>query len=382
MSTKPHIYCDHNATTPVHPDIQSSYLSALAMYGNPSSLYLAGRQSKDALESARESLAQHIGANPDQIIFTSSGTESNNQVLKHFISHHILKKDPVHIIVSAIEHSSVLSSIHVLKAYGIEVDIAPVDINGKLNIEAYTALFKPHTKLVCIVMANNEIGTIQNIAQIASIAHEHQALCHSDAVQALGKLPISTSELDTDFLSFSAHKIYAPKGVGALYVKDPLQLTPLLTGGHHERSLRASTENVPAIIAFEAAIKRLDPNAYQAHTQPLKAALKKGLSKIPDIIFNDTDDGLSNTISMSVLGLDGYGIAINCDLEGIDLSTGSACSVGSVEPSPILSAIGIPLEQNKSTLRISLGLTTTRDDIEIIIDKLTTIIRRMRQSAT
>lgn len=373
------IYCDYNATTPVFPQIQKHYQEGLSCYGNPSSLYLEGREAKEILESARDVLSLKIGCQSDQIIFTSSGTESNNQVLKTLIFNKIVLNQSVHVLVSAIEHSSIYDTVVILQQYGIAFDYIPVTASGKIDLDAYRRLFRPDTKLVSVMLANNEIGCIQDIAALSAIAHEYGALFHSDAVQALGKTSICLKELDVDYMSFSAHKIYAPKGVGALYVKDDSLLKPLLDGAHHERSMRASTENVPGIYAFEKAVELIDVDAYQAYTLPLKTYFVQLLREhISDIVFNHCEDGLTNTVNVSFIGLDGHALAMNCDLEGINVSTGSACSVGSIELSHVLKAKGISDRLNQSTLRFSFGLMSEMQDCDVVVDRLIAIVDRMR----
>ena len=374
------IYCDHNATTPVLQSIQTKYIDFLNKFGNPSSLYQVGREAKEALESVRFTLAQHINARPDQVIFCSSGTEANNQVLKQFIEMKVLENKPIHMLVSSIEHSSVLATVDYISKFGIEVDVIPVDSNGFIVEEAYRELFKETTSLVSIMFANNEIGTIQDLKKYAAIAHENGALFHSDSVQALGKIDIDVQHLDVDFMSFSSHKVYAPKGAGALYVKNEHQCKPQLYGGLHERGLRASTENIPTLLAFEEAIKQINVAQFQQHTQSLKDQFKALFNGSELVLFNGLQTGkvLSNTVNISCPGCDGQALAMNCDLEGIDVSTGSACSVGSIEPSHVLNAIGLSSELNKSSLRISFGLTNTMDQVIDLYETLLSIIQRVK----
>lgn len=374
------IYCDHNATTPVLQTIQNKYIEFLAKFGNPSSLYQLGREAKEALESVRYTCAEHINARPDQIIFCSSGTEANNQVIKQFIEIQVLENKPVHMLVSSIEHSSVLATVDYVSKFGIEVDVIPVDSNGLIIEEAYRNLFKENTKLVSIMFANNEIGTIQDLQKCSAIAHENGALFHSDAVQAFGKIDIDVQQLDIDFMSFSSHKIYAPKGAGALFVKDEHQCKPQLYGGLHERGLRASTENIPTLLAFEEAIKQINVAQFQQKTQAFTDQFKELFKESDFVLFNarQTRDALSNTVSISCPGCDGQALAMNCDLEGIDVSTGSACSVGSIEPSHVLNAIGLSDELNKSSLRISFGLTNTSEQVTKLYQILSSIVQRVK----
>ena len=375
-----YIYCDHNATTPIKPSIHAAFVEALSVFGNASSLYHLGRQAKEAIELSRQKLADCISSLPDQLIFTGSGTESNNQVLMHFFHLKHMINEPIHILVSSIEHASVRLTAGFLERFGIECDYIPVTRDGVVDEETFKQCLKPHTKLVSIVLANNEIGTIQDIKRLSEIAHDHGALIHTDAVQALGKYDINVEDLDVDFMSFSSHKLYAPKGVGALYIKDETHFNPLLYGGSHERGLRASTENVPGIIAFGAAIDCIDVTYYQQHTQALIDYLKLEFLMVEDVVINGGNSvlSLSNTLNMTFRGCSGYALAMNCDLEGIALSTGSACSVGSIEPSHVLDAIGVSLDDNKSSIRFSVGLTNTLEEMTDVVKSIKSIVDRLR----
>ena len=376
---KKRIYCDYNATTPILPDVQKSFLKGLDYYGNASSLYSVGREAKEIMEATRESLATVLGCYPDQLIFTSSGTESNNQVLKSLIYDKVVLKKDVHILISAIEHSSIFDTVKVLSDYGIEYDIVPVDSTGKVDITSYKSLFRSDTSLVSIMMANNEIGQIQDIKQLCEIAQKNNVLFHTDAVQALGKIKIDVTDLGVDFLSLSAHKVYAPKGVGVLFVKDDSLVKPLLDGAHHERSMRASTENIPAIYAFQKAIEKINVEAYQKYTLSIRDYFVQQLKiSISGVSFHHVNTGLSNTVSVSFDGVFGHHLAMNCDLEGIDVSTGSACSVGAIEPSHVLRAIGVVDEVNQSTLRFSFGLMSQKQDCDEIVARLERIVKQMR----
>ena len=374
------IYCDHNATTPVHSDVQASFVEALSVYGNASSLYQLGRQAKEAIEFSRQQLADCLGASVDQLIFTGSGTEANNHVLMQAIYLKRQSSDPVHILVSSIEHSSVKETTTYLKSFDIECDFIPVDDNGCIDISVFKGLFKSYTRLVSVVLANNEIGTIQDIQLLCEIAHEHAALFHTDAVQALGKYHIDVNQLNVDFMSFSSHKLYAPKGVGALYIKDETNVNPLLYGGHHERGLRASTENVPGIIAFGTAVSRIDVSYYQQHTESLIEFLKQEFLVLDGVVVNAANSPLrlTNTLNITFSGCSGYALAMNCDLEGIALSTGSACSVGSIEPSHVLDAIGVSVDDNKSSIRFSVGLTNSIDEMHVVVKTVKAIVDRLR----
>tara|TARA_A100001015_G_scaffold47718_1_gene52740 strand:+ start:4876 stop:6021 length:1146 start_codon:yes stop_codon:yes gene_type:complete len=375
-----YIYCDHNATTPLHPDVKQTFIDSTNLFGNASSLYKISRYSREAIEDAREQIASSLNASPSQLLFAASGTEANNQVLKHLLLKRCVQQEKAHVILSAIEHSSVLATGQYLEQFGIEVDVVPVNEQGIVNLDQYKALFKEHTALVSLIFANNEIGSVQPIKDCVAIAHEKFVPVHTDAVQAYGKCHLDVKDLDVDYMSLSGHKIYGPKGVGALYVKDDEQLSPLLHGGYHERSLRASTENSSGIIAFAKAASLIDVNAYQAHTKTLRATLKEGfLRDIPDIVCHGHDEGLTNTLNVSFLGVEGVELAMNCDLKGIYVSTGSACSSGSSELSHVIKACGFDDDVNKSSVRFSLGLTNTLEEIHHLLEYVNKIVKRMRQ---
>ena len=355
------------------------FFDVMQHYANASGLFRCAREAREIIESARDTVAAQLNASSENIIFCSSGTEANNQVIQQLIHKKVILKQPCHVIVSSIEHSSVKNAALYLKPFGIELDFCPVGADGRLDLDAYKALFKPHTSLVSLIYANNEIGSIQPVKEAVLIAKEHGALTHSDAVQAFGKCKLDVQALGLDFLTVSAHKIYGPKGAAALYVNDDDTLSPLIHGGGHERQLRAGTENVLAIAGFAAACEQIDVPRYQAHTLGLKQRFKQGLLETLDAIqFNDTNSGISNTVSLTVKGVDGLNLAINLDLDGICVSTGSACSTGSREPSHVLSAIGLSDDLNKSTLRFSFGLSNTNADIDTAVSRVTDIVTRMR----
>jgi cysteine desulfurase len=374
------IYCDNNATTALHAPVRDAMNEALSLYANASGVYKSARLVREAIESARTSVASAIGCRADQLLFNGSGTEANNQVLKQYIERKCRVEEKIHVLVSAIEHSSVIKSATYLRQFGIEVDIIEVHNNGTVNIDAYKRLFKPYTKFVSILLANNETGVIQDIPTLSKIAHEHNALFHSDAVQALGKIPVNVHDLGVDFLTVSSHKIYGPKGAAALYVADDDTVLPFMHGGQHERNLRAGTENAVAIIGFQKAVELLDTSFFNQHTKILKETFKTGLlASLSDLVFHDHNEGLSNTVSVSFLGISGHKLAMNCDLEGIYVSTGSACAAGSPEPSHVINAYNIDEETNKSTLRFSFGLYNTAEEIKTVVEKVSIMVKRMRR---
>ncbi len=372
---KHRIYLDYNATTPLSSEVEKAMKQAFKEYGNASSLYQRGRTAKEALEKARTQVATCIGARPETLIFTGSGTESNNQVIASLFHNACKAKKPCHILYSEIEHSSVKNTLQFYQTLGLEIDTIPVNAEGQIQLNVLKEKIKPNTALISVMMVNNETGHIQPIQDIVAIAKERDILVHTDAVQALGKLPFNCQDLDIDFLSISAHKIYGPKGVGALYVKNTDHLLPHEIGGGHERKLRAGTENIPGIVGFGTACETLHiPNL----SLKKKTWIKTLKNSIPMIqIHNENGISIDNTLSLGFPGLDGHAIAIALDLEGIEVSTGSACSVGAIEPSHVLKAMGISDDLNRSSIRISFGKDTTDEEQKTTIETLTKIIQRM-----
>lgn len=366
------LYLDYNATTPVDPRVEAFITTHLSVFGNPSSLHKTGRESKELLENAREQIAASIRAQYDQLIFTSSGSEGNNQVLHSVFFDALITKKPQHIILSHVEHSSVRVCAERLKSFGIDISYLPVTPTGIVNLEALPSLMTPHTALISVMLANNETGAIQPIKDIVSLTKNHPCLVHTDAVQAFGKMPIDVQALGVDFLTLSSHKVYAPKGSGILFAKDTHRLHALIAGASHEKELRAGTENVLLNAAFGFATTLFEPDFNRAHFAQLYDAFFKAITAhCPRCVFHSTlSTGLANTICVSFPGHDGQSIAMNCDLEGIDISTGSACSSGSIEPSLVLKSMGTSEALNTSTVRISLGRSTTLSDIQRLVASL------------
>ena len=374
-------YFDYNATTPVSDTIKQSYFEALNIFGNPSSLHQNGQIAKAALESARHQFAQCIETTADHIVFTSSGSEGNNHIFNSFWRQSLQNDTPLHIITSDIEHSSVRSTLQYLSQFGVKVTSLPVSPSGHICLSELESAITPDTRLISIMLANNEIGTIQPLADICQLAREQQILVHTDAIQALGKLPIAIPKLPVDFMTFSAHKIYAPKGTGALYIKNNTTITPFIYGGGHEQQRRAGTENIPGIIAFGQASTDL-PNATEWQRQRslldyLQTQLKKSFPSLQ--VYSNHQTGLPNTLAVGLDGIDGHALAINLDLAGIGVSTGSACSTGSIEPSPVLTAIGVSDSLNKGSIRISIGKYTTRDACDVFIQEFNHSVTTMAQ---
>ena len=387
---KKNLYFDYNATTPLHPEVKKALTEAMEVYGNPSSLHETGRKAKHALEQAREEIASFINANTEELIFTSGGSESNNSIFN--ISGCVYKNEKEEykhrneVIISEIEHPCILEASKKLNGQKIKTQQIKVDKYGKIDMEMFKKKLSPKTFIVSVIMANNEIGTIQDIKEIARLSHESGALCHTDAVQAVGKLPVDVKDLDVDFLSMSAHKIYGPKGVGALYVKKGIPFCPFILGGHQERNRRAGTENVLGIIGFAKAIQMRKQEMEQEYLklEEFKSYMKELLIKnIPDILFTGhPEDSLVNTVSVSFYGVEGETLLLYLDNEGIAVSTGSACASGSLDPSHVLTASGVPAEYTHGTIRISMGRLTTKSDIDYMLEKITKIVKRVRSMST
>lgn len=370
-------YFDYNATTPVLQETQEYIHETLKKFGNPSSLYYEGREAKEEMELARERVADYFGTTPPHVIFTSSGSESNNMVIKSIIFEAILTHTPVHIITTAIEHSSVMRIFDAIPENYVRISIVGVDAKGHVNCDDIASEICPETRLISVQMANNEVGSIQPINEIATLAREQGILCHSDAVQAAGKVRLDFDALGLDFASISGHKVYAPKGVGVLLCKDDTQLLPLISGASHERKKRAGTESIAMIAGLGFSLFKHPKSVdYSEQRDTIVSFLKTKHSEA--IIHTPLDMSLSNTLSMSFPGIDGHALAINLDLCGIAVSTGSACSVGSVEPSSVLRAMGVSDEINRSTIRISLGKFVTNDMCLELCNSLSKSIDRMR----
>ena len=397
------IYLDYNATTPVDSRVQNIFIRELNNFANASSMHEDGRTVAAALNEARKRVASLIHADAEQILFTSGGSESNNTIFRTMASPAIeattSRKERFsgrkRILVSAIEHPCVMESAKYLATLGMDVHFIPVDADGRVDEDRYRELLFEGEKtgrrdlmplLVSIMMANNEIGTIQDISRLSALAHEAGALFHTDAVQAAGKIPVDVSVLGVDYLTYSGHKIYGPKGVGALYFAKGVPLDPLIRGGHQEKGLRAGTYNAPAIIAFgEAALiaaERLDE--WGRRMRSLRNRLRDGfVAKVPNIRINGhPEQVLPNTLNVSFPGAEGEAILLSMDLEGIDVSTGSACASGDLEPSHVLVATGVGPELAHGSIRFSMGNETTADEIDYVLEKVPPIIARLRSFST
>jgi len=375
------VYLDNNATTPVHPLVLEAMIPFFKeTFGNASSVHYFGQQAKKALEESREKVAAFIGAKAGEIVFTSGGTESDNLAIKGVAYANRAKGR--HIITSSIEHHAVLNVCKQLEKEGFEVTYLPVNRYGEVSPESVEDAIRPDTILITVMHANNEVGTLQPIDAIGKIAKARQILFHTDAVQSVGKVPVNVDSFNVDLLSLSSHKIYGPKGVGALYVRRGTRILPLFQGGHHERRRRAGTENVPGVVglgrACELAAENMDEEA--GKLLALMDRLQSGLErKVEDVLLNGhPTKRLPNTLNMSFAGVEGESLLLNLDMEGIAVSTGSACTSGTLEPSHVLSAMGVDPQLAQGSLRFSLGRENTEEDIDYVLAVISDIVKRLR----
>jgi cysteine desulfurase len=375
------IYFDHNATTPVAPEVLAAMLPYFSEeYGNASSIHSFGQEARGAVEQARISVATLLGARPAEVTFSSGGTESNNNAIFGVVA--AASGTSKHVITSAIEHSAVLDPCKALAQRGVAVTILPVDRDGMVNPEDVRQAIRRDTVLITIMLANNELGTIQPIAEIGKIAADAGVTLHADAVQAAGKIPINVDELGVDLLSISAHKFYGPKGVGALFVRKGTRLEPLMYGGHSERDRRPGTEDVAAIAGLGAAAEfvMMHMSDESRRLTALRDRLEKGLlDRIPFTRINGSQAPRTpNTTNLTLPFVEGESMVIALDLKGIACSTGAACSSGAVEPSHVLTAIGLAPEDARATLRLSLGRQTTDEEIDFGLETIPPVIERLR----
>lgn len=375
------IYLDHASTTPVRPEVVEAMMPFFSeQFGNPSSIYPLGQEASDAVAAARETLASVIGAKPREIFFTSGGTESDNWAIKGFARAHAAKGK--HIITSAIEHHAVLHTCEALEREGFEVTYLPVDEHGLVSVEDFKAALRPDTILASIMFANNEIGVIEPIAELAAAAHEAGVTFHTDAVQAFGHEPIDVDDMGIDMLSASSHKIYGPKGVGLLYVRKGVKLQNLIDGGQQERGKRGSTENVPGIVGFAKAAELAVADLAPEHDRQLALrdhAIKRILAEIPSAKLNGSwESRLANNVNFSFEFIEGEGMLLQLAARGICVSSGSACTSGSLDPSHVLLAIGLPHEIAHGSLRMTIGRDTTQEDVDFAVDSLKTTLENLR----
>ena len=382
------VYLDHSATTPIDPRVVEAMLPFLTgKFGNPSSVHFFGQEARAAVDRARREVAGLIGARPNEIVFLSGGTEANNLAIRGVAEQNT--EHGRHIITTSIEHSSVRGICDALARRDWEVTQLPVYNDGIVRVEDVRAALRPDTVLVTVMLANNEIGTVQPLPEIAALirerrdaGHKHLFL-HTDAVQAASGMHIDVDELGCDLLSLSAHKLYAPKGVGALYVRRGVRLAPQNVGGHQERERRGGTEAVPSVVAFgEAArLARLELDARIEHTNSLRARFESGVERlVSDIVFNgDRARRLPHISNISFRFIEGEGLLINLDMQGVAVSTGSACSSGSLEPSPVIRALGRNDELARGSIRFSLGKDTTEAEIDYVLEALPRAVENLRR---
>ena len=375
------IYADNAATTKMCPAaIQAMATCMEENYGNPSSLYAFGQQAREALEDARERIAACLGCTPREITFTSGGSEADNQAI--FSAAKLgARKGKKHIISTAFEHHAVLHTLDTLKQQGFDITLLDVHKNGVVTAQQVQDAIREDTCLVTVMFANNEIGTIQPIAEIGKICRERGVLFHTDAVQAVGHIPVNVARQNIDMLSLSAHKFHGPKGIGVLYAKRGIPLDSLIHGGAQERGKRAGTENLPAIVGMAAALEQATANldAYAAKLTPLRDRLIAGLDKIPYSELNGhREQRLPGTVNFCFEGIEGEALLLLLDDKGVCASSGSACTSGSLDPSHVLLAIGRPHEVAHGSLRLSLDDTITQDQVDYIIQAVTEVVRYLR----
>ena len=376
------IYMDNAATTRVKPEVLEAMLPFYGeVFGNPSTIYYYGREAHRALDHARQQVATAIGADKDEIYFTSCGTESDNWAIKGTAFAH--QKKGNHIITSVIEHHAVLHTCGWLEKHGFEVTYLPVDEYGRVNPADVEKAITDRTILITIMFANNEIGTIQPIAEIAKIAKEHNILFHTDAVQAVGAVPVNVHELGVDMLSLSGHKFYAPKGVGALYIRRGVRIDTHQHGGAQERGKRGGTENMAQIVGLGKAIElaTADVEGHAKKLAHMRDRLIDGiLAEIPEVRLNGhRTERLPNNVNVSIRYIEGEALLLRLDLAGIAASSGSACTSGSLDPSHVLLAIGLPHEIAHGSLRLSLGDFNTEHDVDVVLEKLPQIVSTLRE---
>jgi cysteine desulfurase len=376
------VYLDYNATTPVAPEVLAAMLPYFREeFGNANSIHTFGQHARGAVEQARERVAALLGARSSEIAFTSGGTESNNHAILGVVG--AAPGDRKHVITSVIEHNAVLDVVRELERRGVSATFLPVNREGLVDPEDVRRAIRPDTVLITLMLANNEIGTLEPIEEIGRIAAEKGIILHSDAVQGVGKVPVDVHKLGVHLLSLSAHKLYGPKGVGALYIRKGTRLEPLMYGGHHERDRRPGTENVAGIVglgaAAELALARLNQDGERIAA--MRDRLEKGLlGRVPHASVNGWGAPRTpNTTNVTFPFVEGEAMVIALDLKGIACSTGAACSSGAVEPSHVLTAIGLSREDARATIRFSLGHQTTGEEIDYALETIPPVIERLRE---
>ncbi|CDG65245.1 Cysteine desulfurase [Methanobacterium sp. MB1] len=374
-------YMDHSATSPVNPEVLEEMLPYFNQsFGNASTLYALGREARTAMENARKQVASLIGAQPEEIYFTSGGTESDNMAIKGVVSK--LKNKGNHIITSAIEHPAVEETCKYLEKEGYKVTYLPVYEDGIVKVSDVEEAITSETILITVMHANNEIGTIQPVAEIGALAREKGIYFHTDAVQSVGKIPVNVEDMNVDLLSISSHKLYGPKGIGALYIRKGVRIQPLIHGGGHERGMRPGTENIPGIVGLGKACQIAEENLEKnmEYVSSLRDQLIEGvLGKIEQSYLNGhPTKRLPNNANFRFTGIEGESLVLQLDAKGINASTGSACSSKKLEPSHVLMAIGLKEVDAHGSLRISLGTENTPQDIDYTIDAIEEVVERLR----
>lgn len=375
------VYLDHNASTPVHPEVLQAMMPYFSeRFGNPSSVHGFGREAREGLETAREQIAHMLRAGKEEIVFTSGGTESDNMAVKGVA----LARRRGHIITSQIEHHAVLRAVENLETAGFEATYVGVDQSGMVDPDEVRRAVRPDTILISIMHANSEVGTIQPAREIGRIAREHEIPFHVDAVQTFGKVPVDLDAFGIDLLSFSGHKIYGPKGVAGLYIRKGTKMVSLQHGGEHERRRRAGTENVAGIVGFGKAveIRGRDMGEEALRLTALRNRLWEGIAgKVPDVRLNGHPTArLPGTCHLSFRHVESESIVLGLDLRGIGVSAGSACTSGSVEPSYVLVAMGMPLDWAMGAVRCSLGRSTTAEAVDYVIESVEPLVRKLRSA--
>lgn len=380
------IYLDNNATTPMHEDVIEAVHEANILFGNASSMHSYGREAAMAIEESRKALASLIDCDPSSIVFTSGASESNNTVFNIFRERIDLGSKRNRIVTTTIEHPSINELVKYLKNLGYKVDECPVDGSGRVDPEVMKTYLGEDVALVSVMAGNNEIGTIQPVKEIAQLAHEVGAYMHTDATQAIGKIPVSMRSWDVDYLSLSGHKFYGPKGIGVLAVKPKAPHTPLVHGGHQEGGKRAGTYNTASIVGIgvAAALAERDLEEESKKLWALREMLRVGIEeRIPNVVVNGNQEHcLPGTLDVSFPHAEGESILLYLDMEGIMVSTGSACASGSLEPSYVLLASGVDIELAHGSIRFSFGRYNTEEDVAYVLEKLPPIIKRLREMST
>ncbi len=375
------VYLDHNASTPVHPEVVAEMLPYFGdRFGNPSSIHAFGRETREGLDAARERVARLLGARPDEIVFTSGGTESDNLAVKGLA----WARGTGHLITSRVEHHAVLRTAQALERFGFEVTYLAVDEHGMVDPDDVKRAIRPDTIAITIMHANSEVGTIQPIAAIGAIARERGVPFHVDAVQTFGKIPIDLEGWGIDLLSCSAHKVYGPKGVAALYIRRGTKMVSVQHGGEHERRRRAGTENVPGIVGFgkAAEVRSRDMAAEAERLRTLRDRLWEGLrARVPEVRLNGhPTERLPGTANIAFRHVESESIVLGLDLKGVAVSAGSACTSGNVEPSYVLMAMGVSLDWAMGAVRCSLGRTTSAEDVDYAIECAEPLVRKLRDA--